>query len=164
VLWLYGGLALGVFLVVTWFLRRGFSSTEVKVPRVWRIAGQLVWASLFLGGFNGLSAMAAPVLTNLPDTAAVVVGGVLFGLVVALVVYLGAAISMRADMGMWRWAVLYQVIALAGVVLLAGRPGAGAALLLAVVPLCGLVALASAFRNPPQPVKPRPATPTKKRR
>ena len=148
-IWLYGGLAVGVFLVVTWFLRRSFGPNDVEVPRVWRVAGQLVWASLFLGGFNGLSAMAGPVLSNLPDTAAVVVGGMLFGLVVALVVYLGAAISMRADMSMWRWAVLYQVIALAGIVLLAGRPGSGAALLLAVVPLCGLVALASAFRNPP---------------
>ncbi len=155
-LWLYGGLAIGVFLVVTWLLRRGFTSTDVEVPRVWRIAGQLVWASLFLGGFNGLSAMASPVLTNLPDTAAVVVGGALFGLVVALVVYLGAALSMRADMGMWRWAVLYQVIALAGIALFAGRPGGGIALLLAVVPLCGLVALASAFRNPPTVVADAP--------
>ena len=154
-IWLYGGFAIGVFLVVTWLLRSRFGAGDVEVPRVWRIAGLLVWASLFLGGFNGLAAMARPVLSNLPDTVAVVAGGALFGLVVALVVYLGAAISMRADMDMWRWAVLYQIIALAGIVLLAGQPGAGAALLLAVVPLCGLVALAAAFRNPP-PVVPAP--------
>jgi hypothetical protein len=162
-LWLYGGLAIGVFLVVTWFLRSGFSAGAVEVPRVWRIAGQLVWASLFLGGFNGLSAMAQPVLTSLPETVAVVVGGALFGLVVALVVYLGAAISMRADMGMWRWAVLYQLIALAGIVLLAGKGAGSIGLLLTVVPLCGLVALYGAFRNPPQPTQPAPRTTAKKR-
>lgn len=148
--WLYGGLAIGVFLVVTWFLRSGFGASGVKVPRPWRIAGQLVWASLFLGGFGGLSAMAQPVLSSLPQTAAVVVGGVLFGLTVALVVYLGAAISMRADVRMWRWAVLYQVIALAGLLLLVGQGLGAVGLVLAVVPLVGLVALALAFRTPPR--------------
>jgi hypothetical protein len=122
----YGVALVVTFLVVLWLTGRGRVRREIEVPRSWRLSGVMVWISLL-------------------------VGGAALGLVVALVVRLGAGIALEADMGLFRWAVLFQLIALAGDLLAAGSTGVSAYAALAVIPAFGLVSLAMAFRDPPRP-------------
>jgi hypothetical protein len=158
---LYAGCALLAFLVTAWLVRSGFARGDAEVSRPWRLSGWLVWASLFLGGLSGVSSMARPLLQSLAPVPQAVVGGVLLGVVVGLVVRVGAGLAFRAETGVWRWALLFQVVALAGVLLVIA-PVVPAAAVVAVVPLCGIVALALAFRDPPRPATPVP--PAKPRR
>jgi hypothetical protein len=102
-------------------------------------------------------------VSGLPETARYAVSGAVLGAVVALVVRLGAGIAVDADMGLFRWAVLFQVIALAGDIIAAGSTGASAYAALAVIPAFGLFCLAMAFRTPPRRSAPPPA-PARKRR
>lgn len=147
---LYGGSAIAVFLVATWFLRQRLRASDAVVPPAWRWSGWLVWASLLLGGFTGVSALLGPALAGLPAALGAVVSGALFGLVVALVIWVGASLAFHADVDVWRWAVLFQVIALAGDVFASTTSAGAAYLVVALVPAAGLVALALAFRDPPQ--------------
>ena len=158
----YGVAAVVVFLVALWFTGRGRTRADVEVPRAWRLAGVMVWVSLLVGGFSAISELLNPLVSSLPANAQQLVGGAALGLVVALVVRLGAGIALEADMGLFRWAVLFQLIALGGDILAAGSTGITAYAALAVIPAFGLVCLYLAFRNPPQ--KPRPAaSPSRKR-
>jgi hypothetical protein len=159
----YGVSAVAVFLVVLWFTRRALAPSGVEVPRWWRVSGWLVWISLLFGGFSGVSQLTAPLLSGLSASAHDLASGALFGAVVALVVQLGAALAMHADMGMWKWAVLFQVIALGGDLLAAGATGVPAYAVAAVIPALGLFALAMAFRTPPQRSAPSPPPRTKRR-
>ena len=154
----YGVSAVVVFLVVVWLTGRGRTPAQVAAPRWWRLSGVMVWLSLLLGGFAGISQMVAPLVSGLAETPRQVVSGAVLGGVVALVVRLGAGLALDADMGLFRWAVLFQVIALGGDLLAAGSTGVRAWAALAVVPAFGLVCLAMAFRNPPRrPAPPEPA-------
>ena len=153
----YGIAAVVVFLVALWFTGRGRSRAEVAVPRAWRLAGVMVWVSLLVGGFSAISELLNPLVSGLPANAQQLVGGAALGLVVALVVRLGAGIALEADMGLFRWAVLFQLIALGGDILAAGSTGVTAYAALAVIPAFGLVCLYLAFRTPPK--KPQPAPP-----
>ena len=151
---LYAISAIVVFLVATWFLRHRLRPADLVVPRAWRISGWLVWASLFLGGFTGVGSLLRPALGSLPTSVADIVGGALFGLVVALVVWIGASLAFYADVQVWRWAVLYQVVALAGDVFASAGAGGVSYAIVTVVPFAGLLALAFAFRTPPSPTAP----------
>ena len=158
----YGVAAVVVFLVVLWFTRRSLAPSEVEVPRWWRVSGWLVWISLLFGGFSGVAQLTAPLLSGLSASAHDLVSGALFGAIVALVVRVGAALALHADMDLWKWAVLFQVVALGGDLLAAGASGAPAYAVAAVIPALGLFALAMAFRTPPQRSAPPP--PRRKRR
>jgi len=157
----YGIAAVVVFLVALWFTGRGRTRAEVVVPRAWRLAGVMIWVSLLVGGFSAISELLNPLVSGLPASAQQLVGGASLGLVVALVVRLGAGIALEADMGLFRWAVLFQLVALGGDILAAGSTGITAYAALAVIPAFGLVCLYLAFRNPPQ--KQPPAQPQKRR-
>ena len=157
----YGIAAVVVFLVALWFTGRGRTRAEVVVPRAWRLAGVMIWVSLLVGGFSAISELLNPLVSGLPASAQQLVGGASLGLVVALVVRLGAGIALEADMGLFRWAVLFQLVALGGDILAAGSTGITAYAALAVIPAFGLVCLYLAFRNPPQ--KHTPAQPQKRR-
>ncbi len=146
----YGVAVVVTFLVVLWFTGRGRTRREVEVPRWWRLSGVMVWISLLVGGFAAIAALLDPLVSSLPVGVRAVVSGVVLGAVVALVVRLGAGIALEADMGLFRWAVLFQLIALAGDVLAAGSTGISAYAALAVIPIFGLVSLAMAFRDPPR--------------
>jgi len=146
----YGIAAVVVFLVALWFTGRGRTRAEVVVPRAWRLAGVMIWVSLLVGGFSAISELLNPLVSGLPASAQQLVGGASLGLVVALVVRLGAGIALEADMGLFRWAVLFQLVALGGDILAAGSTGITAYAALAVIPAFGLVCLYLAFRNPPQ--------------
>jgi len=159
----YGIAAVVVFLVALWFTGRGRTRAEVVVPRAWRLAGVMVWVSLLVGGFSAISELLNPLVSALPANAQQLVGGAALGLVVALVVRLGAGIALEADMGLFRWAVLFQLIALAGDILAAGSTGVTAYAALAVVPAFGLVCLYLAFRNPPQQPRPAPTQAPRRR-
>ena len=159
----YGVSAVAVFLVVLWYTGRGRTRPESEAPRWWRLSGFMVWISLLLGGFAGIAQMIEPLVSGLPESPRYVVSGAVLGGVVALVVRLGAGIALDADMGLFRWAVLVQVIALGGDLLAAGATGVPAYAALAVVPLFGLVCLAMAFRTPPRRSAP-PTSPARKRR
>jgi hypothetical protein len=155
----YGVAAVLVFLAVLWFTGRGRTRAEVEVPRAWRLAGVMVWVSLLVGGFAAISELLDPLVSSMPPNAQELVGGAVLGAVVALVVRLGAGIALEADMGLFRWAVLFQLIVLGGDILAAGSTGISAYAALAVVPAFGLVTLALAFRNPPK----KSPVPTKRR-
>jgi len=155
----YGVAAVVVFLVALWFTGRGRTRAEVPVPRAWRLAGVMIWVSLLVGGFSAISELLNPLVSNLPANAQQLVGGAALGLVVALVVRLGAGIALEADLGLFRWAVLFQLVALGGDILAAGSTGITAYAALAVIPAFGLVCLYLAFRNPPKKPAPRPALP-----
>ena len=159
----YGVAVVVVFLVVLWASGRGRVRTDVEVPRWWRLSGVMVWISLLLGGFAGIAQMIEPLVSGLSEMARYAVSGAVLGAVVALVVRLGAGIAVDADMGLFRWAVLFQVIALAGDIIAAGSTGASAYAALAVIPAFGLFCLAMAFRTPPRRSAPPPA-PARKRR
>ena len=159
----YGVAVVVVFLVVLWASGRGRTRTDVEVPRWWRLSGVMVWISLLLGGFAGIAQMIEPLVAGLSETARYAVSGAVLGAVVALVVRLGASIAVDADMGLFRWAVLFQVIALGGEIVAAGSTGASAYAALAVIPAFGLFCLAMAFRTPPHRGAPPPA-PSRKRR
>ena len=159
----YGVAVVVVFLVVLWASGRGRTRTDVEVPRWWRLSGVMVWISLLLGGFAGIAQMIEPLVAGLSETARYAVSGAVLGAVVALVVRLGAGIAVDADMGLFRWAVLFQVIALAGDVIAAGSTGVSAYAALAVIPAFGLFCLAMAFRAPPRRGAPPPA-PSRERR
>jgi hypothetical protein len=146
----YGGVVVVTFLVVLWLTGRGRTRREVEVPRWWRLSGVMVWISLLVGGFAAIAALLDPLVSSLPAGARDPVSGAVLGAVVALVVRLGAGLALEADMGLFRWAVLFQLIALAGDVLAAGSTGISAYAALAVIPLFGLVSLAMAFRDPPR--------------
>jgi len=164
--WVFGVTAVAVFLVATWFARRRLAPTGNDVPRAWTWSGYLVWASMFLGGFSGLTAMAQPVTRNVTGVPGALLGGVLLGGMVSLLIWLGASLAFYADMDVWKWAVLYQVIAVAGDLGVGGTLRDPSFALLTIVPLCGLVALAVAFRNPPTPepsASSKPARPEKRR-
>ena len=151
----YGVAAAVVFLVVLWLTGRGAAAPgDIEVPRAWRASGWLVWAALLLGGFTGIAQLVAPALSGLSGVAHDVVAGAVLGGVVALVVRLGAGLATRADARLWRWAVLFQVVALAGDLLAAGATGSAAYAVASLVPAVGLVALALAFRTPPAPTSP----------
>jgi hypothetical protein len=145
----YGVAVVVVFLVVLWVTGRGRTRAEVEVPRSWRLAGVMVWVSLLVGGFAGISQLLDPLVSSLPANAQQPVGGAVLGAVVALVVRLGAGIALEADMGLFKWAVLFQLIALGGDILAAGSTGIPAYAALAVIPAFGLICLAMAFRTPP---------------
>jgi hypothetical protein len=147
----YGVAVVVTFLVVLWITGRGRTRREVEVPRWWRLSGVMVWISLLVGGFAAIAALLDPLVSGLPVGARELVSGVVLGAVVALVVRLGAGIALEADMGLFRWAVLFQFIALAGDVLAAGSTGISAYAALAVIPIFGLVSLVMAFRDPPRP-------------
>jgi hypothetical protein len=151
VLALYAVTAIVVFLVVLWLVRRLPRQAEAVVPRSWRWSGFLVWASLLMGGFTGVSAMISPALHGLPDAVAAVLGGAIFGAVVALVIWIGSSLALYAEPRAWRWAVLYQVVALAGDLFASAGSGGVSFLIVSVIPAAGLIALALAFRNPPVP-------------
>lgn len=160
----YGVAAAVVFLVVLGLTRGASSLPErsgAEVPRAWRLSGWLVWASLLLGGFSGVQQLVAPLLSGLSGTVHDLVAGAVLGGVVALVVRLGAGLASRADTGLWKWGVLFQVIALGGDVLAAGATGSSAYAAAAVVPGAGLIALALAFRAPPARTPP-PAPPSRR--
>jgi hypothetical protein len=157
----YGVAVVVTFLVVLWLTGRGRTRREVEVPRWWRLSGVMVWISLLVGGFAAIAALLDPLVSSLPGSARELVGGVVLGAIVALVVRLGAGIALEADMGLFRWAVLFQLIALGGDILAAGSTGITAYAALAVVPAFGLVCLYLAFRNPPK--KQTPARPQKRR-
>ena len=160
----YGVAAVGVFLAVLWVTRRGFVAPDAQPPRQWRLAGWMIWLSLLFGGFSGVSQLTAPLLSSLPTSAQQLVSGAILGGVVALVVRLGASIALHADMEMLKWGVLYQVIALGGLLVTAGATGITAYAALAVIPAYGLVTLFLAFRNPPsRPGGKAVAPPTSKR-
>ena len=118
----------------------------------------MVWVSLLVGGFAAISELLDPLVSSMPANARELVGGAVLGAVVALVVRLGAGIALEADLGLFRWAVLFQFIVLGGDILAAGSTGITAYAALAVVPAFGLVTLALAFRTPPQKPTHRPAT------
>ena len=158
--------AVVVFLVVAWFTRSPVAGDLAAVPVWWRLSGFFVWVAMFLGGFAGVSQFTAPVVKSFGEPLASAVGGALFGAIVALVVRLGAALALHADTRFWKWAVLFQVVALGGDLVASstsGNPYFGVA---AVVPVIGLLCLAMAFRTrdeaapPPAP----PARPAGKRR
>src|SRR5512141_250310 len=153
----YGVSAVAVFLVVLWYTGRGRTRAEAEAPRWWRLSGFMVWISLLLGGFAGIAQMTEPLVSGLPEGPRNVVSGAVLGAVVALVVRLGAGIALDADMGLFRWAVLFQVIALGGDLLAAGSAGVPAYAALAVIPAFGLFCLAMAFRTPPRRSAPPPA-------
>lgn len=154
---LYGVTAIVVFLGVTWFARRSLAPTGVVVPRAWRAAGLLVWLSMLLGGFSGIRQVVEPLLSQLSAPIAAVAGGALFGGIVAFLVLVGAGLSLYADARFWRWAVLYQVVALAGDILAGGSIGNPVYAAAAVVPAAGLIALALARRTPPEaPARAKP--------
>ena len=159
----YGVAVVVVFLVVLWVTGRGRTRTDVEVPRWWRLSGVMVWISLLLGGFAGIAQMTEPLVSGLAETPRYAVSGAVLGAVVALVVRLGAGIAVDADMGLFKWAVLFQVIALGGEVLAAGATGVSAYAALAVIPAFGLFCLAMAFRTPPRRSAPPPVR-TRKRR
>jgi len=146
----YGVAVVVTFLVVLWLTGRGRTRREVEVPRCWRLSGVMVWISLLVGGFAAIAQLLDPLVSGLPVGARELVSGAVLGAVVALVVRLGAGIALEADLGLFRWAVLFQLIALAGDVLAAGSTGISAYAALAVIPLFGLVSLAMAFRDPPR--------------
>ena len=158
----YGVAVVVTFLVVLWFTGRGRTRAEVEVPRWWRLSGVMVWVALLVGGFAGIAQLVEPLVSSLPAAAHDLVSGAILGAVVALVVRLGAGIALEADMGLFKWAVLFQLIALGGEVLAAGATGVAAYAALAVIPIFGLVCLAMAFRAPPQ--RPAPPTSGKRRR
>ncbi|MBI1378120.1 MAG: hypothetical protein GC157_11655 [Frankiales bacterium] len=162
--WLYAASAAVVLLVATWFLRHRIRPSDVAVPRWWRLSGVLVWAALLLGGFTGVASLLSPLLSGLTGTPAAVIGGGVFGLVVALVVVVGAGLAFYADTDMWKWAALFQVIALVGNLGAAASTGQPAYTAFCVVPLAGLVALVMAFRDPPAPTKPPPPPARRRRR
>lgn len=153
----YGVTVVVVFLVVLWFTGRGRVRREIDVPRWWRLAGVMVWVSLLVGGFAAIAQLLEPLVSSLPAQAQDVVSGAVLGAVVALVVRLGAGIALEADMGLFRWAVLFQLIALGGDILAAGSTGVSAYAALAVIPAFGLVCLAMAFRDPPRTAPTPPA-------
>jgi len=155
----YGVAAAGVFLVVLWVTRRGFAAPDSEPPRQWRLAGWMIWLSLLFGGFTGVSQLTAPLLSSLPTSAQQLVGGAILGGVVALVVRLGASIALHADMDMLKWGLLYQVIALGGLLITAGATGISSYAALAVIPAFGLLSLLLAFRTPPQHPGARPVPP-----
>jgi hypothetical protein len=146
----YGVAVAVTFLVVLWWTGRGRTRREVEVPRWWRLSGVMVWISLLVGGFAAIAQLLDPLVSSLPVGVRDVVSGAVLGAVVALVVRLGAGLALEADLGLFRWAVLFQLIALAGDVLAAGSTGISAYAALAVIPLFGLVSLAMAFRDPPR--------------
>ena len=160
----YGVAAIGVFLVVLWVTRRGFAAPESEPPRQWRLAGWMIWLSLLFGGFSGVSELTAPLLSSLPTSAQQLVSGAILGGVVALVVRLGASIALHADMDMLKWGLLYQVIALGGLLVTAGATGISAYAALAVIPAFGLVTLFLAFRNPPQRAATPPLPPSRSKK
>jgi hypothetical protein len=155
----YGVAVVVVFLVVLWLSGRGRTPTDVEVPRWWRLSGVMVWISLLLGGFAGIAQMIEPLVSSLAETPRYAVSGAVLGAVVALVVRLGAGIAVDADMGLFRWAVLFQVIALGGELVAAGATGISAYAALAVIPAFGLFCLAMAFRTPPRRTTPGRARP-----
>jgi hypothetical protein len=160
----YGVAVVVAFLVVLWVSGRGRTRSDVEVPRWWRLSGVMVWISLLLGGFAGIAQMIEPLVSGLSETARYAVSGAVLGAVVALVVRLGAGIAVDADMGLFRWAVLFQVVALAGEIVAAGSTGGSAYAALAVIPAFGLFCLAMAFRTPPRRSTPPPPAPSRKRR
>lgn len=158
--------AVVVFLVVAWFTRSPVAGDLAAVPVWWRLSGFFVWVALLLGGFSGVSELTAPLVKSFSEPLSSAVGGAVFGGLVALVVRLGAALALYADTRYWKWAVLFQVVALGGDLFASsttGNPYFGVA---AVVPAIGLLCLAMAFRTrdeaapPPAP----PARPAGKRR
>ncbi len=157
----YGVAVVVTFLVVLWLTGRGRTRREVEVPRWWRLSGVMVWISLLVGGFAAIAQLLDPLVSSLPVGARDVVSGAVLGAVVALVVRLGAGLALEAEMGLFRWAVLFQLIAIAGDVLAAGSTGISAFAALAVIPAFGLVTLAMAFRTPP--ARPTPPVPRKGR-
>jgi hypothetical protein len=160
----YGVAAIGVFLVVLWVTRRGFAAPESEPPRQWRLAGWMIWLSLLFGGFSGVSQLTSPLLSSLSTSTQQLVSGAVLGGVVALVVRLGASIALHADMDMLKWGVLYQVIALGGLLVTAGATGITAYAALAVIPAYGLVTLLLAFRTPPRHPGSQPAAPPRSKR
>ena len=157
--------AVVVFLVIAWFTRSPVAGDLAAVPVWWRLSGFFVWVAMFLGGFAGVSQLTAPVVKSFGEPLASAVGGALFGAIVALVVRLGAALALHADTRFWKWAVLFQVVALGGDLVASstsGNPYYGVA---AVVPVIGLLCLAMAFRTRDEAAPPAPpAAPVTKRR
>lgn len=151
-----------VFLVVAWFTRSPVSGDLASAPVWWRLSGFFVWVAMILGGFAGVSQLTAPIVKSFGEPWASVVGGAAFGAIVALVVRLGAALALHADTRFWKWAVLFQVVALGGDLFASstsGNPYFGVA---AVIPVIGLLCLAMAFRTRDQ-AGPQPAPITKRR-
>jgi hypothetical protein len=109
----------------------------------------MVWIALLLGGFAGIGQLVEPLVSSMPAGAHDLVSGAVLGAVVALVVRVGAGLALEADMGMFRWAVLFQLVALGGEILAAGATGISAYAATAVIPAFGLLCLAMAFRTPP---------------
>jgi hypothetical protein len=157
--------AVAVFLVVAWFTRSPVAGDLAAVPVWWRLSGFFVWVAMFLGGFAGVSELTAPVVKSFSEPLSSVVGGAVFGGIVALVVRLGAALALHGDTRFWKWAVLFQVVALGGDLFASSTTGNPYFSVAAVVPVIGLLCLAMAFRTraetqPPGP----PAAPVTKRR
>ena len=81
----------------------------------------------------------------------------------ALVVRVGAGLTLHADPRFWKWAVLFQVVALGGDLFASaqsGNPYFGVAM---VAPAIGLLCLAMAFRTRDQAQPPTPSAATKRR-
>ena len=139
--------ALVVFLGVAWFTRSPVAGDLASIPVWWRLSGFFVWVAMFLGGFAGVSALTAPIVKAFSEPLSSIIGGVLFGAIVALVVRLGAALALQGDPRWWKWGVLFQFIALAGDFVASattGNPYFGLAM---IIPAVGLLCLVMAFRT-----------------
>lgn len=154
--------ALVALLVVGWFTRSREPGDLASTPVWWRLSGFFVWVALFFGGFAGMSQLTGPLTSQMSEPLASVVSGAVLGAVVALVVRVGVALALHGDTGMWRWAVLVQVLMLGGD-LAAARTNPYNALA-SVLPVIGLVCLVMAFRTRGQLASPTPPAPGRGRR
>lgn len=139
--------AVAVFLVVAWFTRSPVAGDLASAPVLWRLSGFFVWVAMFLGGFAGVAQLTAPLVKSFSEPLSSVVGGAVFGAIVGLVVRLGAALALHADTRFWKWAVLFQVVALGGDLFASSTTGNPYFGLAAVIPAIGLLCLAMAFRT-----------------
>ena len=148
--------ALVVFLAVAWLTRSSVPGDLAAVPVWWRLSGFFVWVAMFLGGFSGVSALTGPVVKPFAEPLASIVGGAIFGAVVALVVRIGAALTLHADTRFWKWAVLFQVVALGGDFVASATTGNPYFAVAMLIPAVGLLCLAMAFRTRDEAEPPAP--------
>ncbi|MGE3811784.1 MAG: hypothetical protein AB7I24_09565 [Candidatus Nanopelagicales bacterium] len=128
------------------------------VPRAWRVAGWMIWATLVLSlrppdvledavtSWSG----AAPVRGDVVLVALPVIAGI----VVALILYLGALLDVYAERRALPWAAGYFVLVIAMLVVDAVVPGSDGftrsalfVVVTSVPPLVGLVAVVTASRT-----------------